>query len=309
MIFDNTVITGGGGFIGRAILSQAKDRWPMTTWTVYGRDPMKLESVRERFGVSTIIGDVLDTDTLNIAFAGRSMVIHAAAMKHIPQGEEQPAACLAINVFGSQNVISAAIQQGVPDLVLISTDKAAEPVNAYGLSKAMMERLAQEAALRQGRTKIHIVRYGNVVGSTGSVIPLFQRQLAQGQPLTITDPEMTRFWLSASMAIDAIESATKGPSGTIYVPKLAAMKMGDLASVIAPDTDCRMIGIRPGEKMHECLMSELEGTRAIDAGDHYRIYPAKFIQTGSKLKPFTSDKALWIYGEKMAEWIAEGATV
>lgn len=310
MIFANTVITGGGGFIGRAILAQryVHNRWPGAVMCALGRDPMKLQKVRERFGAPTIIGDVMDTEGLATAFAGRSCVIHAAAMKHIPQGEEQPTECFDINTLGSLNVIRAAVQQQVPHLVLISTDKAAEPVNAYGASKFMMERIAQEMSWRQNRTSIHMVRYGNVVGSTGSVIPLFQKQADAGEKLTITDPAMTRFWLSPSMAIEAIEQALVRPTGTIFVPRLHAMTMRELATMFEPDPERHsIIGVRPGEKLHECLLSELEGYRSLRADGHFIIHPTGSFASNKTVGPFTSDMAETMTSQQMAAWIEEGA--
>lgn len=313
---ENVLITGGGGFIGRAILKWMPHHWPLARYTVYGRNPIRLQRVRERFGADAIIGDILDADRLSVMMSGADTVIHAAAMKHIPEGERYPSECFRVNVEGSRNVILAAIENRVRDLILISTDKACEPANAYGLSKAMMERIAVEYAQRQSVTAIHIVRYGNVVGSTGSVIPLFQSQAARGEQLTVTDPHMTRFWLSPSMAVAVIARGINMPSGAIYVPKLGSMMMDELAVAVAVghDVGFDVIGARPGEKQHEMLMTLAEGRRAIRIETGYQIYPVgseRSIANGGH--EYTSEDA-GVFGVSielatMRAWIEEGAGV
>jgi UDP-N-acetylglucosamine 4,6-dehydratase len=308
---ERILITGGSGFIGRAILKDLGHRWPLASATVYARDPMRLQEVERRFGCRAVMGDIEDYDRLVLTMAGHDTVIHAAAMKHIPQGEANPTQCFRINVEGSINAILAAIAAGVQHLVLISTDKACEPANAYGYSKAMMERIGQEYAGRQSTTAIHIVRYGNVVGSTGSVIPLFQQQARDRVPVTVTEPTMTRFWLTTGMALDAIQKAMAGPTGSIYVPKLPAMKMDRLTELFDVGKGIDIIGMRPGEKLHECLMTEAEANRAINISDGYRIYPVTTPASKARFgMAYTSDDADGeVSPDLMREWIAEGAGI
>ena len=276
-------ITGGAGFLGRALTEHFQDVWDMEV-TVYSRDEAKHAKARSQFpDVNFIMGDILDTQRLWAAVAGHDYVIHAAAMKHVPQAETNVRECTRINIDGSRNVFDASVFQSVRSVVSISTDKACRPVNVYGYTKKIMERLAQEYAT-YGGTAFKTVRYGNVIASTGSVIPIFQKQ-ARERVLRITDPNMTRFWLSIQEAVGLVEHALmKQTSGTILVARLAACDMVTVAKAAAKielgdeyeedRLDFQTIGDRFGEKVHEELVAPEEVKHARDMGDgHIEISP------------------------------------
>lgn len=261
---DNVLITGGAGFLGRALLAKFEKLFPKARCTVYSRDEAKQEAARRRFPRHRyVLGDVRDRDALELAVAGHDVVIHAAAMKFVPQGESNVREAMAVNIDGSRNVAMAAVRNGVQHVVGISTDKACQPVNVYGLTKLAMERLFQEMAM-VSETKFNLVRYGNVVGSTGSVIPLFQRQAREKGVITLTNPQMTRFWLGIDEAVELVMLALgEKESGTVLIPRLASMTMGTLAEVVGrmergQDTAMQTIGLRFGEKVHEDLLSKFE---------------------------------------------------
>jgi UDP-N-acetylglucosamine 4,6-dehydratase len=220
------------------------------------------------------LGDVRDRDRLEAAMVGHDVVIHAAAMKYIPEGEMNVRECIAVNVDGARSVAQSAVRGGVRRVVGISTDKACEPVNVYGMTKALSERLFAEMSQHLDTT-FTTVRYGNVVGSTGSVIPLFQRQLAERGRLTVTDPKMTRFWMSVDDAIDCIGFALDPARipGSVTVPTPQAMTIGKLASCIAGDAPIDLIGARPGEKMHETLIHYQESVRVVEHSGYYELVP------------------------------------
>jgi UDP-N-acetylglucosamine 4,6-dehydratase len=262
----NVLITGGAGFLARGILRRVYERndaSALPNWqiTVYSRDEQKQNETRRRYPHARyILGDVCDTERLTAAAAGHDLVIHAAAVKYIPEAEENPAECVRVNVDGARSVIQASIRAGVETVIGISTDKAVRPLNGYGMTKAIMERLFTEAHYRNyQRTRFQTVRYGNVVGSTGSVIPLFQSQLKRDGFVTLTDPNMTRFWMSIDEAIDTILYAFHGSriGGSVTIPRPKAMRLGDLAKTLAGEK-VKIVGMRPGEKEHEELMHSTE---------------------------------------------------
>lgn len=274
------LITGGSGFLGRGILRRAKrDDWS-AQFTVFSRDELRQELCRKKYpDAHYVLGDVRDYDLLYNAMQGHSTVIHAAAMKYIPEAECNVTECIKSNIDGSYNVIKAADRLGVLDVVGISTDKAAAPINVYGMTKALMERMFGDAP--SFNTKFTLVRYGNVVGSTGSVIPLFTEQVKTQGYVTITDPYMTRFWISIDQAIDlilvALELSTK--SGSCIVPRAAAMEMKDLAAALAGE-NVRVIGNRGGEKKNELLIHMEESVRVLNQHSHYEL-----LKMGTKLTP------------------------
>lgn len=228
-----------------------------------------------------MLGDVRDRDRLETAMLGHDIVIHAAAIKYIPEAEYNVEETIKVNVDGSRNVIQAARIAGVEQVVNISTDKAAQPVNTYGMTKALAERSFSEPA---GGPLYKSVRYGNVIGSTGSVIPLFQRQKRELGRLTVTDPQMTRFWMSPDEAIDCILFALEyGEPGGIIVPRPRSMSIGDLAATIAGDLPISVIGARPGEKLHEELIHWQESVRVKTHGrDFYELLPVRRAYQGTE---------------------------
>lgn len=266
------LITGGTGFIGRAILKVANDENWDARFTVLSRDDNKQRLLRERYpGVDFVVGDVRDLESLERTFQGKDLIIHAAAFKFIPQAEANPNECIAVNVVGSQNVCRAAVRNGVPKVLGISTDKVCQPVNVYGMTKSLMERIFTDYN-RINKTHFALVRYGNVVGSTGSVIPLFQRQHAEGKRLTLTDPQMTRFWLSYKEAINVIKVGLETARFINVIPACRAMSLRSLARTITDEENFDSIGPRPGEKKHEELIHSLESHRVVKYGDYYYLY-------------------------------------
>lgn len=299
------LVTGGAGFLGRGLLRRAeRESWPCE-FTVYSRDETKQATVRARWpGTRCVLGDVRDRDRLESVMVGHDVVVHAAAIKYVPEAEFNVAEAIAVNVGGTENVARAAVRAGVGLVIGVSTDKACRPVNVYGMTKALGERLFTEAQ-GWGTTVFRTARYGNVVGSTGSVIPLFYRQLAETGAVSVTDPNMTRFWLSIDEAIDILLIDHDVP-GAVVVPRCGAMRMGDLAAAIAGD-GVRVVGIRPGEKQHEELLQFEESVRAVQHGNHYVLAPSGE-KTGDEGFTYASHTpARWIDRERMLKMIEEGS--
>jgi len=252
----NILITGGSGTLGHAIVRTALlEAWDCS-FTIYSRNELRQAEMRQRYpGLRYVLGDVRDYDRLSAAVAGHDLVIHAAAMKRLPDCEAHPAECMAVNVQGSYNVVRACLAGGVARCIGISTDKACASLTVYGASKRMLEGLFQAA---HGPTIFTLVRYGNVVASNGSVIPLWRQQASEGKPLTITDRRMTRFWMSERDAVATIEVAARAPAGHIYIPKMGALRIEDMAAYIAPGCDLVETGLRSTEKLHEDLVHPFE---------------------------------------------------
>ncbi len=263
------LMTGGAGFLGRAIMR----RTPLlfsdpVDFTVYSRDGIKHSKAQAEFpNAQYIMGDIQDLPRLEAAMAGHDVVIHAGAMKDVPGGERNVAEAVAVNVMGSRNVCTAALRTGIDRVVGISTDKVCRPVNVYGMTKFRMERLFQEADAINHRCQFNLVRYGNVISSTGSVIPLFRRQAREGT-ITLTKPEMTRFWLRIDDAVDLVWAAlSETEGGTILIPRLRSLSMAGVATACGilemGEEGERLItrsiiGQRFGEKVHEELVSPVE---------------------------------------------------
>lgn len=266
------LITGGTGSLGRALLKRFSSR-PDTNIVIFSRDEAKQSQVRSQYPQHTyILGDVAKIRDLERAMHGVDIVFHFAAYKQVPSAQNNVAATIETNVIGSQNVVDAAISAGVKKVVASSTDKACAPVNAYGASKSLMESIFQNGNRYDGTT-FHLARYGNVISSTGSVIPLFRRQASQGGPLTVTDERMTRFWITLDRAVELVLRALKQPPGVIVVPKAPAMSVWNLAAALGPECPITVTGIRPGEKIHEAMVSESESFHTTEDYDHYYIYP------------------------------------
>lgn len=286
------LITGGSGFLGRGI----QKYWPNNDYVVLSRDETKQDVAKRQFPKTEwVLGDVRDLDRLTYCMRNVDLVIHAAAIKYIPEAEFNVDECVKVNVDGSRNVITAAIRSNVKRVVGISTDKAVQPVNTYGMTKALMERLFQEAN-DYSSTVFTLTRYGNVVGSTGSVITVFARQLESTGELTLTDPDMTRYWQSLQQSVDLIRYAATSLRGSIIIPKGSSMSMGKLANYLItsrglnPDDRIKVVGVRPGEKMHESLAGIYELPRIEPQTTHYVLH-----RVGSSIEnnlkcPLTSDK-------------------
>ena len=280
---EGMLITGGTGSFGSKMAETLLARHAPRRLVVFSRDEFKqieMEqrlSVRDHGALRYFIGDVRDRDRLRMAMRGIDIVIHAAALKHVPTAEYNPIECIHTNVLGAENVIQAAIDVGAKKVVALSTDKAASPANLYGASKLAADKLfiAGNALAGTGGTRFSVVRYGNVVGSRGSVVPLFRRLVAEGAAeLPVTDPRMTRFWITLGQGVDFVLSCLpimKG--GEIFVPKIPSMRLVDLARCIAPDLPHRVIGIRPGEKLHEVLITEEDSRTTVETRDRYVIEP------------------------------------
>jgi UDP-N-acetylglucosamine 4,6-dehydratase (inverting) len=255
------------------------DAWPDTVIRVFSRDELKQFEMRDRFGDSPqlrwMIGDVRDGARMTRAAQGADLIVHAAAMKQVPACEYNPFEAVRTNVLGAQHVVDAAIDARVPKVVNLSTDKAVNPVNLYGATKLCAEKIVVQgnAYAAQSETRLACVRYGNVVGSRGSVVPLFRDQAVSGR-LTITDERMTRFWITLDQAVDLVLYAVDHMvGGEVFIPKIPSMHVVDLADAMAPGVERDIIGIRPGEKLHELLLTTDESRHAIDAGDVYVVLP------------------------------------
>ncbi|MBN8507213.1 MAG: polysaccharide biosynthesis protein [Burkholderiales bacterium] len=274
------LITGGTGSFGHALLEHCLNS-DFAEIRVFSRDEKKQEDMRLRFRHPKLkfhIGDVRDYDSVHDALAGVDYLFHAAALKQVPSCEFHPMEAVRTNVIGAENVMRAAITQGVQRCVVLSTDKAVYPINAMGLSKALMEKVmvAKSRLCDPQRTVLCATRYGNVMASRGSVIPLFVSQLLAGQPLTVTDPQMTRFLMSLQESVDLVLYAFgHARPGDIFVQKAPASTVGDLAQALREllqrDNPVRIIGTRHGEKLYESLVSREEMARAEDLGGYYRI--------------------------------------
>ncbi len=281
-MFNNKVlmITGGTGSFGNSVLKRFLST-DVREIRIFSRDEKKQEEIRLAYNHSKLkfyIGDVRDYDSINQAMNGVDFVFHAAALKQVPSCEFYPLEAIRTNVLGSENIMNAAIARGVKRVTMLSTDKAVYPINAMGISKAMMEKFMVAKARMQdsGETVICATRYGNVMASRGSVIPLFVEQLKSGKPLTITDPNMTRFLMSLEDSVDLVLHAFEhGKQGDIFVQKAPASTVEDLANALkelfSKDNQIHIIGTRHGEKLYESLISREEMARAEDLGGYYRI--------------------------------------
>jgi UDP-N-acetylglucosamine 4,6-dehydratase len=271
MIEGRVLITGGSGTLGRAIVRMAQECDWRAQFTIYSRSELLQSQMRAVYPrCRYILGDVANYERLESAIAGHDMVIHAAAMKRIPESEEQPDQCYLSNIIGSSNVIRACNAHAVNRCIGISTDKACRAITAYGASKLAMEKMFQ--AQIGYPTTFTLVRYGNVVASRGSVIPLWQKQAQQGKPLTVTSLNATRFWMSVDDAVELIIFAQDFGQGVILVPKMEALKISEMANIIAPNAELVETGWRSVEKMHEDLVCRDE--RVIDLGHHFCIHPS-----------------------------------
>lgn len=313
MITGRVLITGGAGFLGRGIMRRAaQERWPVQ-FTVYSRDEYKQSLCKLMFPQARyVLGDIRDEGLLTVAMAGHDTVIHAGALKYIPEAEINVSECISVNVEGSACVISAARHAGVKRVVAVSTDKAVNPINVYGMTKALMERLFMEARDRYV-TIFTSCRYGNVVGSTGSVIPVFQRQLNDLGRITVTDPNMTRFWISVDEAVDLIDFALDSERipGSVTVPRPRSMKLSDVAEAIAQGRPIKVIGPRLGEKQHEQLIAAHESIHTVIHESYYEVIPADACEAplNDPFELVSSDPDAWMDRNEMSYLIEDAARV
>jgi UDP-N-acetylglucosamine 4,6-dehydratase/5-epimerase len=277
---DKTIfITGGTGSFGKACVEALLEHHEPAVVRVFSRDELKQSEMAVRYKdedrIRFFIGDVRDRERLVRATRGVDLIIHAAALKQVPACEYNPFEAVQTNIIGAENIVTAAIENDVPRVIQLSTDKAVNPVNLYGATKLSAEKIITQANTYAADSDARFanVRYGNVVGSRGSVLPLFLRQ-AQTGTLTITDERMTRFWITLPEAVEfVLESLKIMEGGEVFVPKIPSMRVTDIADAIAPEAARRIIGIRPGEKLHEVLLTEDESRHAQELENRYAILP------------------------------------
>ena len=277
------LITGGTGSLGKALTQKILEKWPeVHRLVIFSRDEQKQFQMGQEYGakdypqIRFFIGDVRDKDRLIRAFKGIDYVIHAAAMKHVPIAEYNPDECIKTNVMGAQNVIDACLETNVKRVVALSTDKACAPINLYGATKLTSDKLFIAANNIKGDNPIvfSVVRYGNVMGSNGSVIPFFLKKKKEGV-LPITDPGMTRFNISLSEGVDMVMHALEHAwGGEIFIPKIPSYRITDVATAIGPECQQIVVGIRPGEKVHEEMITSSDSYYTYDLGKYYTILPA-----------------------------------
>lgn len=328
------LITGGTGSFGKRFIETVLLRAKPRKLIVYSRDELKQSEMQtdlaEKFPADQLtcmrffLGDVRDRERLTLALRGVDIVIHAAALKQVPAAEYNPSECIHTNIMGAENVVWACLTNRVKQVVALSTDKACNPANLYGATKLASDKTFVAANNLSGDLgcKFSVVRYGNVVGSRGSVAPVFQRLLAKGATeLPITDPRMTRFWITLNQGVDfVLSSLSLMRGGEIFVPKIPSMKMTDLAEAMAPGVAIKVIGIRPGEKLHEMMISVDDARTTVDLGDRYAIEPA-FVEypreSYAKTHPMAPDSFCyasdtndeWLTGEGLMELINDPAPV
>lgn len=274
------LITGGTGSFGQRFVRTLLERFKPRRIIVYSRDELKQYEMQQRFNASCMryfLGDVRDRDRLTMAMRGVDYVVHAAALKQVPAAEYNPMECVRTNINGAENVIHAALHNEVKRVIALSTDKAANPVNLYGATKLASDKVFIAANNLAGHlpTRFSVVRYGNVVGSRGSVVPYFRRLVKEGATsLPITDPRMTRFWLTLQQGIEfVIDGFSRMHGGELFVPKIPSVRIVDVAQAIAPELPHRVVGIRPGEKLHETMCPQDDSHNTIEFEDHFIIRP------------------------------------
>ncbi|MFA6316404.1 MAG: UDP-N-acetylglucosamine 4,6-dehydratase (inverting) [Elusimicrobiota bacterium] len=303
------LVTGGTGSFGQHFVRSALRFSKVAKVIVFSRDELK----QAHMGTSIkddrlrlFLGDVRDHSRLSRAFHGVDIVVHAAALKQVPTLEYNPFEAVLTNIIGSQNIINSAIDQGVPKVVALSTDKAVNPINLYGATKLCAEKLFVAGNSYAGglRARFSVVRYGNVMGSRGSVVPLFLQKRRDGV-LPVTDERMTRFWISLDQSVQLVLRALKTMrGGEVFVPKIPSMRVTDIAKAIAPDCRVKFVGLRPGEKLHEVLLTEDEATRSLDLGDVFLIKPQFQYWDGDAPTPGTPLKPDFRYASETNEhWL------
>jgi len=317
------LLTGGTGSFGKAFIGLAQKNADLKKLIVLSRDEMKQWDLQNQYidpRLRFFLGDVRDKERLLMALQGVDVVIHAAATKIVPTAEYNPFECIKTNVFGAMNVIEASILSGVKDVVALSTDKASSPINLYGASKLCSDKLFSAANnyVGGGSTKFSVVRYGNVMGSRGSVIPYFLKLQGEGRKITITDERMTRFMITLEDGIDLVLTALKSAiGGEIFVKKIPSIRITDIAKAIDPENTYEVIGIREGEKLHEQMISIEDSVTTYEYEDHYKILPningwsndRRRIGNGKKVPAgFIYESATnsqWIDDQDLRSWIRD----
>ncbi len=308
----NVLVTGGTGSFGRKFVEVLLKEYHPERLIIYSRDELKQHEMRtsgfNHPNLRYFIGDIRDLPRLQRAFKGVDIVVHAAALKQVPACEYNPMEAVKTNILGSSNVVDAALDAGVEKVLALSTDKAVNPVNLYGATKLAAEKLMVQSNAYAGgtNTRFSCVRYGNVVGSRGSVVPLFLNQRDSGE-VTLTDERMTRFWISLDQGVRfVIRCIEEMQGGEVFVPKIPSMKMVDLAHAIAPGAKIKIIGIRPGEKLHEALISEDEARTTVELEDMYVVQPAAALWFGHswEKKGKSLPKGYHYASDNNTEWLS-----
>jgi UDP-N-acetylglucosamine 4,6-dehydratase len=320
------LVTGGTGSFGKKFIKTVLERYKPARLIVYSRDELKQFEMAQELPTATypclryFIGDVRDKDRLEMAMRGIDTVVHAAALKHVPIAEYNPFECIATNVHGAENVVNAAIRSNVKQVIALSTDKAANPINLYGASKLASDKIfvAANHLAGAGGCRFAVVRYGNVIGSRGSVMPFFRKLIEQGATeLPITDARMTRFLITLQQGVNfVLSSMSMMRGGEIFVPKIPSMKITDVATAIAPHLPQKIVGIRPGEKLHEVMITEEDSWSTVELADRYVIEPSH-IRWEAKRESLPGAKPVeegfyynsrnnqeWMTGERLLELLA-----
>ncbi len=324
----NILITGGTGSFGKQFVRTILKQYKPNKIIIYSRDELKQFEMAQKFNdkcMRYFIGDVRDLPRLKKAMSGVDYVVHAAALKHVPIAEYNPMECIKTNVMGAQNIIDACLENNVTHVIALSTDKAASPANLYGASKLVSDKLFVAANNLSGghNIKFSVVRYGNVLGSRGSVIPFFKKLIVEGATsLPITEPNMTRFWITLQEGVNfVLKNFQRMQGGEIFVPKIPSMKMTDMAKAIAPDLPQEIIGIRPGEKLHEVMCPQDDSHLTLEFNDHFVIRPSitfttpidymtnnldekgKNVEAGFEYN--SRDNTIWLSAEELLEKVAQ----
>jgi UDP-N-acetylglucosamine 4,6-dehydratase len=307
------LITGGTGSFGNQFVQAIIDNYTPKKLIIFSRDELKQYEMAQKFPESQykfmryFIGDVRDYNRLEMAFRGVDIVIHTAALKHVSIAEYNPYECIHTNVIGAENIVRAAFKNGVKKVMALSTDKAVSPINLYGASKLAAEKIFVAANNIRGAdpTIFSIVRYGNVVGSRGSVVPFFKKLLLENvESLPITDMEMTRFWITLPQGVDfVLSNLALMEGGEIFIPKIPSMKITDLAHALKPGTKTHVIGIRPGEKLHECMLTADEALQTVEMEDRYVILPFSSTGWNSDFPHEKVAKRIVYSSETNTEWL------
>ena len=316
----SVLVTGGTGSFGQALVKTLLDQTRARRVIVFSRDELKQSEMQQIYAgedrLRFFIGDVRDAGRLHRAFDGVDVVVHVAALKQIQAAEYNPIEAIRTNIIGAENVVNAAMDRGVERVLALSTDKASSPTNLYGATKLVSDKLfvAGNAYAASGVTRFSVVRYGNVMGSRGSVVPLF-RKLARTGKLPITDTQMTRFWITLPEGVQfVLDSLARMQGGEIFVPKLPSVRIALLAELMAPEAEIEIVGIRPGEKLHEEMISVADARHSLDMGDHYVILPEMEWWTGGKLEGrrlpdgfcYSSDtNDHWLGADELREMVRE----
>lgn len=320
------LVTGGTGSFGRAFIRTVLEKYELRRCIVFSRDELKQYEMAQEFPagpgrpIRYFIGDVRDVERLELAMRGVDYVVHAAAMKHVTTAEYNPFECVKTNINGAENVVMAAIRTGVKKVIALSTDKAANPINLYGATKLASDKIfvAGNNLSGAGGCDFSVVRYGNVIGSRGSVIPFFQKLISEGATeLPITDERMTRFWITLEQGVAFVLSCMEMMrGGEIFVPKITSMRVTDMARCMAPDLPHKNVGIRAGEKLHEVMISEDDARVTVELEDRYAIL-APFLEARNQAylergaKPVASEfryasdtNSAWLSPEELRKMIA-----